>query len=1057
MSDYVELLSPDAENSGVTLEPEDADVSIGSVTVTGKEVKVTMSGELKDDTVYTVKIPVKPTEQAQTEANQKFTATTNFKSNASATMSYEYDDENKGSVTYAEQPEIVVAKKVKLTYDANAGEDAVTGMPNPAEEENAVGEDAKAVFTISSAAPEREGYTFDGWNTDKGAEEADDSFAVGTEVALGADTTLYAVWKADHKVAYAVEGDAPATSSSLPAEQTYAVGADIPVAEGLTTTETDKDGIPGTWSFAGWTVPEGVTAGDGSFTMPDYDVTITGTWTFTADQFDVFYVVSGDTPSDYEEPNGPKGVEAGTELEMPVDLTTEAGEKDGVPGTWTFSGWTITSPENLSESEGKYIIPGSDVTIEGSWSFEPATYTVTWVNEDGTVLETDEGVAYGADPSYDGETPTKAEDENNTYTFSGWTPETAPVIGSVTYTAVYMANAKEVEEGERYNLVDPVLPEPTEAVAPEIVTITWLNYDGTLIEKTTVPYNSMPGHDAPTLVPSVEGKTYTFKGWSPEITAATADAAYTAEFTEKDETTGEETEVPVPNPVTPEDTDSDPTNHEELPSITTKSHTYEIYQIFAGDYTDFDGEDILTNIVWGVNGKDPNNEEAATGHPVDPEIIKALHEVVGEELDRTKLDEIEKYVTIDGNPFETITLKPGDKENSIPLPSGYYLIRDVEDSQIGKHDAYTTYITVVIKDYTIQPKSVIPTVDKQVWDNDDGTNGEGWAETADHNINESFQFALIGTIPQNDHLKDYTNGYVVRFTDTMSAGVTFESIDKVMVNDTKVDASNYELSEISADEAGKSSWTIQMNVKNIMENVIGEESFGAEGISVVVTYNAHLNENAIVHNTSDDGTTADNTNKNSVYMEYSNNPNTDYEDDMGKTQEDHVWVFTYEVDNIKRADSEDGSPLAGAGFTLLSGDTAVRLIKNGTEYIVADRNAAESESVVTEMVTDSTGVFNIKGLDAGTYTLRETTTPPGYNSIEDMEITITASHEEAATGNAAELNLTGTNMNNTIINQSGAELPSTGGIGTKLFYMFGVILVLDAGVLLVSRRRAEAA
>ena len=275
-------MSPDAENSGVTLEPEDADVSIGSVTVTGKEVKVTMSGELKDDTVYTVKIPVKPTEQAQTEANQKFTATTNFKSNASATMSYEYDDENKGSVTYAEQPEIVVAKKVKLTYDANAGEDAVTGMPNPAEEENAVGEDAKAVFTISSAAPEREGYTFDGWNTDKGAEEADDSFAVGTEVALGADTTLYAVWKADHKVAYAVEGDAPATSSSLPAEQTYAVGADIPVAEGLTTTETDKDGIPGTWSFAGWTVPEGVTAGDGSFTMPDYDVTITGTWTFEA-------------------------------------------------------------------------------------------------------------------------------------------------------------------------------------------------------------------------------------------------------------------------------------------------------------------------------------------------------------------------------------------------------------------------------------------------------------------------------------------------------------------------------------------------------------------------------------------------------------------------------------------------------------------------------------------------------------------------------------------------------------------------------------------------------
>lgn len=595
-----------------------------------------------------------------------------------------------------------------------------------------------------------------------------------------------------------------------------------------------------------------------------------------------------------------------------------------------------------------------------------------------------------------------------------------------------------------------MLPAPTETPAPpKTFTITWLNYDGTPIEKTTVTYGETPSHADPVLAPSAEGKTYTFKGWSPAITEATADAIYTAQFTEKDSETGEETDLSVPTPpVTPEDTDKDPTNHEELPAVTTKDHTYEIYQIFSGDYNELDGKDVLTNIVWGANGKDPKNAEAAVGSSVDKTILDALTAVVNEELDRTKLDEIEKYVTIDGKPYETITLKEGDQENSIQLPPGYYLIRDVAGSHSGDnqdHDAYTTYITVVIKDYTIRPKSVIPTVDKQVWDNDDGSNEEGWAETADHNINESFRFALIGTIPQNEHLKDYTNGYIVKFTDTMSAGVTFESIDKVTVNGKEVAAEKYTIEGVGAGDAGKT-WTLLMDVRDIL----GEENFGTSDISVVVTYNAHLNGDAITHKESDAGTAEKNTNCNTVFLEYSNNPNTGGQGDMGRTQEDHVWVFTYEVDNIKKADSAKGSPLSGAGFELLKDGSAVKLIKNGTNYIVADQKV--TEGVITEMITDETGVFNIRGLDVGTYTLHEKTTPPGYNTVEDTTVTISASHEEAPAGTSAKLNLTGTNMDNTIINQSGSQLPSTGGMGTWLFYMLGTMLVLGAGVLLVSRR-----
>ena len=491
--------------------------------------------------------------------------------------------------------------------------------------------------------------------------------------------------------------------------------------------------------------------------------------------------------------------------------------------------------------------------------------------------------------------------------------------------------------GEIYGKLYPIRDSRKDRISmkqthtPETVTITWLNYDGTMIDKTTVAYGTTPEHADPTIIPLKEGKTYTFNGWSPELTAATQDMTYVATFMESDES-GESTPVPTPTPVvTPEDPDNNPTSHIEPPSITTISHTYEIYQIFTGDYyNDPEKGDILSNLVWGQNGAgtstvtvdDEENETTVTtgmGDPVPQAVLDALNSVLNEELDRTKLDVIEQYVKIDGEPYRTITLNDGPSENSIQLPSGYYLIRDVETSQTGRPDAYTTYITVVIKEYTIQPKSVIPSVDKQVYDNNEGANGgnrDGWAESADHNINETFQFALIGTIPNNAHLKDYTEGYTVKFTDTMSAGVTFDSIASVTVNETPVAPTAYEVDGVASGESGKT-WTLTMDVKTILG-----EAFGTDGINVIVTYNAHLNENAIVHT---DSAMETETNRNTVYMEYSNNPNTGGKTDMGKTESDSVWVFTYSVQN-KKVDGSD-NPLAGAGFTLLKDDTPVKLIQ----------------------------------------------------------------------------------------------------------------------------------
>ena len=140
---------------------------------------------------------------------------------------------------------------------------------------------------------------------------------------------------------------------------------------------------------------------------------------------------------------------------------------------------------------------------------DPATtYTATWVNYDNTVLEIDSGLIYETTPVYNGQTPTKPASDPYFYVFTGWSPQVGPITADVTYTA-------------QFQTID----------TSEIFTITWVNYDNTVLETDSVSYGITPTYDGETPTkPSSGGNDYIFTGWSPQVGPATSNVTYTAQF-----------------------------------------------------------------------------------------------------------------------------------------------------------------------------------------------------------------------------------------------------------------------------------------------------------------------------------------------------------------------------------------------------------------------------------------------------------------------------------------------------------------------------------------------
>ena len=498
-------------------------------------------------------------------------------------------------------------------------------------------------------------------------------------------------------------------------------------------------------------------------------------------------------------------------------------------------------------------------------------------------------------------------------------------------------------------------------------------------------------------------------------------------------------------------------------------HEYAAFQIFTGDVKGNNIDDFkISNAKWGESITNPTEflaqltADSTIGGEFKtnftPQEAVAVISKWGDSDDNSIAFArcVCNYLYSNGDPKPVIQ---GLHTGGIKVPKpGYYLI--VDTSPFDEDDFYHAYNSFLLKVtkaeyvFNINYKVVKPTVEKKVYDNDNNDissagNNDGWGSSADHAINEKFQFRLIAKLPaskDNGRAYDYYKKYTVCFNDTLSDGITFDKLDKVEI--ANVDGSdpkeitNYTLVK-DLHEAGLPS-SIKLSIDNVKTAGLNLN----DGATITVTYTAHLNETAYVNTAG-----GDTKNKNRVYLEYSNNPRISTS--LDHTHESEVCVYTYQLNNTKYHDDDTpGNELAGAGFRLYSGkdctpEQEVKLYKKDNFYYPI-KDATDKAQDAVEMFSDEHGQFNVKGLDAGTYYLKETNPPADYSACADKEIVISATHNEY------NVNLSGT-LSTTIINKKagGITLPSTGGIGTTLFYVVGGGLMVAAIVLLVTKKRME--
>ena len=478
------------------------------------------------------------------------------------------------------------------------------------------------------------------------------------------------------------------------------------------------------------------------------------------------------------------------------------------------------------------------------------------------------------------------------------------------------------------------------------------------------------------------------------------------------------------------------------------AHTYKVYQIFTGTLAEIEGKNILSDIEWGSSVK-------AGGISIDGENY-AKADVFAKylkDLNDAQLESIRGQIfgAIDtSKAVKEFTSVAGSKTN-VELPAGYYILEDVtpedklEDKTTGTKDTKSSYVIQLVGNVEVAAKVGSVISEKKVDDINDSTNAsEKLQDTADYDIGDAVPFTITGTIPAN--YNKYKTFYYA-FNDKMEKGLTFNNDVKVFLGESEISADKYVVETPNAQE-----------FKVIFNNLKDVAGVTADS-KITVKYTCTLNENCVVGSQG---------NINESWLVYSNNPDVE---GFGETSHDNNIVFTYKVVVNKVDDSEPHRPLAGAEFKI------EKLVKvNGNDTWVEKKFEVNQEGTQ----------FSITGVDDGIYKLTETKAPEGYNMIkEPFYFVVGATHDfnryidSNNRGNILNLeayqvdgdnnyvkvdtvvleftsNKTSGEVSTDVVNTSGSILPSTGGMGTTVFYLLGGVLVIGAGVVLFTRRRVDA-
>ena len=423
-------------------------------------------------------------------------------------------------------------------------------------------------------------------------------------------------------------------------------------------------------------------------------------------------------------------------------------------------------------------------------------------------------------------------------------------------------------------------------------------------------------------------------------------------------------------------------------------------------------------LAYTLNSKYEDAFEAVISKTDQDSILAYLEDLRGEAKAaqlRTFADNMYKY--LHDNKVDPDKVSNGNEFNDVA--QGYYLIAETEKGADPDTVSKVMLDTKGKNELTVETKEGTVDFEKKVKETNDTTGAiSGWQDGADYDIGDAVPFQLKATLP-ND-FEDYTT-YQLTFHDKQSSGLTFNRNSVVVkIGNTEV-AEGYSVVEKPGCD---NDCTFHIIFNDLTETT------AENGSVITVEYTSTLNSGAVIGSVG---------NPNEARVEYTNGSSTD------ETVWDKVIVFTYDF-VVNKVDGDE-NPLTGADFTLYK--------QVGTSLV----------EVARKSVNDDGTTFTFTGLDAGTYKLVETTVPAGYNKADDIEFTITAEYEVSDPDpkfislTTDVTSITDKNENGILVtdveNNAGVELPSTGGIGTTIFYAAGGILVVGAAVLLFAKKRTE--